>query len=702
MGASITLAGENLIAQKQPAQQPLKIARFIFANVPGLNAVAPVDRAAGKPPVAQIVYTYPIPDGGAGYVNPNQVVYSAQLGSDVGDWDFNWIGLESEEGVLFAVSYVPLQQKRRNIPPLQIGNNLTRNFLVVFDGAQALTGITIDANTWQHDFTVRLAGIDERERLSNRDVFGRACFFGAGLQLEKVAGTYQLRAGTAYIEGNRLQQSAALPVVPGKFPTTAWLDVCMERALSDAAATMKVVFAANRPDYADSLGVRHYCVPLADLTDANTIIDRRTVEAIDGPLVSHFAARIGDYPNLRARATTKDDVGLSNLPNAKTDSANLADGETLATAKAVSVVYKQLNIGTAAGKYFGVKVNSRGQVTEGYGLTPLAESLLAAATQTEAKSLLGIGELPMFTPQWFPSRELLAATPGYFGADGQTISRALVTSATAQLTSSMPLVPIISEAAWLGDNLLRGSYTLGDGATTIRLPDYNGKSPGSIGALFQRGDGLYSAGVAGRLQDSQNKRHTHTTGSRGTKIQHDESVEPDTTLRDDTLGPETGPEGGDEARPVAATGVWGIKLFGAVVNRGTIDAAALAAAYADLKAELQNSFGFQVIYPNGGTAVAPANVSNNSRYVLPNPFPGYVVLCLAEIKIGEKWGDAGWFYSSGGIGTKASQLDPDFLVVQTGATRIGYSSSASGDPFGHVNTALTTAPCRVKVWRFKV
>ncbi|MFO6979591.1 phage tail protein, partial [Pseudomonas aeruginosa] len=67
------------------------------------------------------------------------------------------------------------------------GNNVTRNFLVAFDGAQELTGITIDASTWQHDFTVRLAGIDERERLANRDMFGRATFFSTGLLLEKAS-----------------------------------------------------------------------------------------------------------------------------------------------------------------------------------------------------------------------------------------------------------------------------------------------------------------------------------------------------------------------------------------------------------------------------------------------------------------------------------------------------------------------------------
>jgi hypothetical protein len=381
MGASITLAGESLIAQKQAANAGLKVTKFIFANVPGLDPNGPVDRSAAKPAAAQIVYTYAIPDDNAGYVNPNQVVYSSQIGSDVGDWDFNWIGLETTEGTLFAVAYVPVQQKRRNIPPLQIGNNLTRNFLVVFDGAQALTGVTIDANTWQHDFTVRLAGIDERERQSNRDVFGRACFFGSSLQVEKVGGVYQVKPGTAYVEGIRLQRSAVLPIVPPAFPTTAWLDVALQRELSDVVASWQVVFAADRPDYTDSAGAKHYCVAIADLSNANTIVDRRSVEAIDGPLVQHFAARVGDYENLRARATTKDDVDLGNLPNAKSDDPASDSSEILATTKAVRAAVGPLSTGIAPGVYDLVEVNEHGHITKA-GHQAVSAVLTANATLT--------------------------------------------------------------------------------------------------------------------------------------------------------------------------------------------------------------------------------------------------------------------------------------------------------------------------------
>lgn len=161
MGASITLAGESLIAQKQASREALQVARFVLADVPGLDTTLPVDRAAGKPPEAQIVHTVAVTR--EGYLNPNQVVYSLMMSSEVGDFDFNWMGLETSEGVLLITAYIPRQQKRKEIPPLQSGNNLTRNIVLEYDGAKSLTGIEVPASTWQFDFTAQFASI-------NRDI----------------------------------------------------------------------------------------------------------------------------------------------------------------------------------------------------------------------------------------------------------------------------------------------------------------------------------------------------------------------------------------------------------------------------------------------------------------------------------------------------------------------------------------------------
>ncbi|WP_421139566.1 phage tail protein [Pseudomonas sp. NFX15] len=345
--AAITIAGENLIAEKQAAQEVLVVSKFLYALVPGLDPATPVDRYAGKPPPEQIMYETDITKGG--YVDPNQVVYSSMIGSNVGDWDFNWLGLETAEGALLAAAYTPVQQKRKNIPNQQIGNNITRNMMLVFDGAQSVTELTINADTWQADFTVRMSGMDERERLSNRDMFGRACFFADSLALVYQDEQFTLQPGIAYVEGLAVHQPAGALITPPAFPFTLWYDISLQGQLSDVKVVLATSYGDALVDYADNNGVWHYLVPVATVLSATEITDlRSTVEPITGALIQHLAARIGDYPELRARATTKEDVDLGNLPNAKSDDPESNSSDILATTAAVYAVKTGIETDLAA------------------------------------------------------------------------------------------------------------------------------------------------------------------------------------------------------------------------------------------------------------------------------------------------------------------------------------------------------------------
>jgi hypothetical protein len=56
--------------------------------------------------------------------------------------------------------------------------------------------------------------------------------------------------------------------------------------------------------------------------------------------------------------------------------------------------------------------------------------------------------------------------------------------------------PLVAEADWWADKAKRASFSSGDGATTFRLPDNNGKQKDSFGAAVKRGDGAV-CGCAG-------------------------------------------------------------------------------------------------------------------------------------------------------------------------------------------------------------
>lgn len=99
--------------------------------------------------------------------------------------------------------------------------------------------------------------------------------------------------------------------------------------------------------------------------------------------------------------------------------------------------------------------------------------------------------------------------------DGQLLNRADYPELWAFVSSGG--YPLIPEADWQSTPLSRGSFSSGNGSTTFRMPDLNGRHTESIGAVVLRGDGAFSAGEAGKLQDSQNLEHDHaaTTGQTG-------------------------------------------------------------------------------------------------------------------------------------------------------------------------------------------
>jgi len=289
---AFTTAGRDLIAQKQGAQQVLTLDRFVLANISGLDHTAPVNPEESVPAAGDIVWQGAVHR--AGYVNPDQVVYSLLLGSNVGDFNFNWVGLLADDDTLVAVTYVPLQQKRAS-NGVSTGNNLTRNFLLAFTDAQATTQITVSAETWQIDFTARLDGIDERERLANLALYGRQRFINDGFKVEENAGSYTLRAGRGFIAGLMVELSEELPLAdPAALPTDIWLDVALDGDITGKSVTLTPVSAtAAQVDYTDNALQAHYLEKLATINGDGTVTDQRTAIAAPGALVDEFLTKVG-------------------------------------------------------------------------------------------------------------------------------------------------------------------------------------------------------------------------------------------------------------------------------------------------------------------------------------------------------------------------------------------------------------------------
>lgn len=284
MSTILTAAGESLIARLQAEGKALVIDTMILANVPGQDHTQAIAPGVTVPAEAQIALRYAIPPQYRAYVNPNQVVYSAMLGSDMGDFTFNWQGLWcSEHETLVAVAtFPPLEKRRYDEANGKTGNNLTRNFLLTFTGARELTGLTISADVWQLDFTVRLNGMDERERLSNFDIYGHAFFDADGWLLQKTVDAYAFAPGLGYVGGIRAELVEALPLAApeaANLPQNVWLDVCLRHTGSDRvaeASPMLTPLAAPLTDSAaDETGLIHYRALVARIEADGTVIDLR-------------------------------------------------------------------------------------------------------------------------------------------------------------------------------------------------------------------------------------------------------------------------------------------------------------------------------------------------------------------------------------------------------------------------------------------
>jgi hypothetical protein len=281
---AIINTGAAYIAAKTGASEPVEITQFVLADINGLDHNQSVNLAETIPAANTIVFQAAVSQ--KGYLTPDKVVYSLSMDTSVGDFHFNWLGLMASDGTLVAVAYLPRTLKVATANGVQ-GNNITRNFLLQFADAQQATGISVPAETWQIDLSAWLNAMDERERLSNRDIYGRACFFGDGWKLLQRDGEYFLQPGIGYVEGIRIVNPQEITVSIPHIPKEICLDISLQKKV-DRVAVVVTVLQGRPLDYVDSAGIQHYVEKVSYIASTGEAGERRNLHDIDDMGVLHY------------------------------------------------------------------------------------------------------------------------------------------------------------------------------------------------------------------------------------------------------------------------------------------------------------------------------------------------------------------------------------------------------------------------------
>ncbi|CAH5825277.1 hypothetical protein AI2954V5_3038 [Klebsiella pneumoniae] len=274
MSAIITRKYEQWAASRTAQNLPARPDTFVFAYIPGQDPNAEISRDEPLPPQADIVHTAPVMQ--YGMLNSDAVVFSVVMDTAVGDFDYNWIGLvDQASNTLCMIVHTRTQRKIATSGQAQ-GNTLTRTLAMEFNGAAGTTQINVTPQTWQIDFSARLYGVDERQRLAGLDIYGAGAFFGDGFLITRNGETYQATAGIGYVGGLRALLPDDTPVDVASHPTIIWADASFQGQVTSRWETKTRIIAADvLQDYIDPQGFPHYVTQLARINEDGTVTDLR-------------------------------------------------------------------------------------------------------------------------------------------------------------------------------------------------------------------------------------------------------------------------------------------------------------------------------------------------------------------------------------------------------------------------------------------
>ncbi len=289
--------------------------------------------------------------------------------------------------------------------------------------------------------------------------------------------------------------------------------------------------------------------------------------------------------------------------------------------------------------------------------------------------------------------------PGFLYCEGQAVSRTMY--------------PDLFD-------LIGTTYGAGDGETTFNLPNLtlgeflegsstagtskNAGLPnitGATGTVFRSGSLDTGTAGTGALRTNYNSEGNFASGGMRCSWKN---IVFNASFYNSIYGNST------TVQPKSLTVRYIIKAFDTSTTNSSLIDITQYANELDQRYDLRSDM--TIIYPNNGTAANPANVTIGTSYIMQNPFPGYIVHCSAEVFCNNQWGVPGFAqaYDRSGYGwisygVTANQHNNDYIDITVGNTYASITGSAhkynlSGVSFPtSVEVALTSVPCRVKVWK---
>ncbi len=223
---------------------------MVFAHIPNLDPGIPIDRTQGLPDPQYWVYQQSMDQ--VGKLGDNALVHSVVIANDVAEFTFNAIYMhdKSTPNSCGMVVHTTDQTKL-------VGQALTKSLMHQYLGAAEIANVTIDAATWQIDYSARLSGMDEEHRLACLDNYGHTAYVdGFDVTRQGDPTKYLVSPGVVYIGGLRAVLADELLLTITDYPNGIYVDVYRDGSPTSKWVNVVEVKVSAAPfvDYVDGQG----------------------------------------------------------------------------------------------------------------------------------------------------------------------------------------------------------------------------------------------------------------------------------------------------------------------------------------------------------------------------------------------------------------------------------------------------------------